>query len=101
MHSDMHDQVGSHGERVGFDAQHKIQARSPRYPPATLSSSAWAGPHVDVHDQVGGLGERVGLHALRIVQVARGREELARVPLQQLHALVAVVLPACNRILIL
>lgn len=43
VHSDVHDQVGSHGERVGFHAQHKNQARTPKNPPTTLSGSAWAG----------------------------------------------------------
>lgn len=47
---------------------------------------------VHVEHQVGGLGERVALHRERVVQVARAGEKLARVLLQQLHALVAVVL---------
>ncbi len=49
---------------------------------------------IHVEHQVGGLGQRVALHSQRIVQVARAGEELLRILLQQLHALVAVVLRA-------
>ena len=59
----------------------------------TRHARSEGGARVHIHDQVGGLGERVGLHAQRVVQVLGGREKLARVPLQQLHALVPVVLP--------
>ena len=47
---------------------------------------------VNVEHQVGGLGQGVGLHAQRVVQVAHCREEAPRIPLQQLHSLVPVVL---------
>ena len=64
----------------------------------TRRSTGAGGAHIHVHDQVGGFGERVRLHAQRVVQVLGGREELARVPLQQLHALVPVVLRAMPRL---